>query len=198
MSHGRRLAASALAATVLLAMTPPAGSHEPPVTRAARRAASPLSSHPSLGIIRQSPDFVLPDVDGRPVRLSELRGRVVLLAFIYTSCPSACPLISQRMAILRDRLAEARLFPERVTLLSVTVDPDRDTTSVLARYARAFRADGTGWRFVRDEGERLRPVLLAWDEWTRPVAGEIDHPARVHLIDTRGRVREIYSLALFD
>jgi hypothetical protein len=67
------------------------------------------------------------------------------------------------------------------------------------RYARSFRADPQGWRFLREDPVRLGPVLAAWDEWTRALpGGEIDHPARLHLIDGRGRVREIYSLALFD
>jgi protein SCO1/2 len=45
----------------------------------------------------------------------------------------------------------------------------------------------------------LRPVLAAYDEWTRPQPnGEIDHPARLYLIDRRGRIREIYSISFFD
>src|SRR5439155_486363 len=56
-----------------------------------------------------------------------------------------------------------------------------------------------GWTFLRDRPDALRPVLAAWDEWTRPLpGGEIDHPARLYLIDGAGRIREIYSLALFD
>jgi cytochrome oxidase Cu insertion factor (SCO1/SenC/PrrC family) len=55
------------------------------------------------------------------------------------------------------------------------------------------------WRLLREEPERLGPALAADDEWTRRAPrGEIDHPARLHLIDARGRVREIYSLAFFD
>ncbi len=157
-----------------------------------------MSSNPSLGIIRPAPDFTLRDVRGREVRLSEFGGRVVLLSFIYASCPASCPLVTQRMALLRSRLREAGLFPSRVSLLSVTVDPERDTRPALASYARAFGADHDGWRFLWESPERLRPVLAAYDEWTRPLpGGEIDHPARLYLIDSRGRVREIYSLSFF-
>lgn len=123
----------------------------------------------------------------------------MLLAFIYTSCPGACPLLTQRMALLQARLREARLLPSRVGLLSVTVDPERDSAETLARYAKGFGADSEGWRFLRESQERLRPVLTAYDEWTKPIpGGEIDHPARLYLIDPRGRIREIYSLSLFD
>jgi protein SCO1/2 len=199
MRSACRLAAGALATALALGTAaPPARSHEPVVGPGGRAPAPAFSRAPSLAVIRSAPDFTLPDFEGRLVHLADLRGRVVLLAFIYTSCPSACPLITQRMAVLQARLAEARLFPARVNLLSVTVDPERDSAAVLARYAGAFGANPHGWRFLRDDAARLGPVLLAWDEWTRRVGGEIDHPARLHLIDARGRVREIYSLALFD
>jgi len=186
-----------LTAIVLAAVASPAGSHEsagggrlPP--------GSPLSANPNLSVIRAAPDFTLVDVEGRAVRLAEWRGRVVLLAFIYTSCPAACPLLTQRMAVLQQRLLAERLLPARVALVSITVDPQRDFAPALARYAQAFGAR-EGWRFLRESPDRLAPVLAAYDEWTtRTPGGEIDHPARLHLIDAQGRVREIYNLERFD
>ncbi|PYM96438.1 MAG: hypothetical protein DME08_13385 [Candidatus Rokuibacteriota bacterium] len=134
-------------------------------------AASPggrLTTAPSLAVIRPAPDFALPDVAGTDVKLSE-------------------------------RLTEARLLPGEVTLLSVTVDPERDSAAVLARYAQAFTASPRGWRFLRSEPDRLGPVLARYDEWTKRLPnGDIDHPARLYLIDRAGRIREIYSLGLFD
>jgi cytochrome oxidase Cu insertion factor (SCO1/SenC/PrrC family) len=103
------------------------------------------------------------------------------------------------MASLQSRLKHAGLFPSRAVLLSVTVDPERDIAAALARYARAFGADREGWQFLRESHERLRPVLAVYDEWTRPLSGgEIDHPARLYLIDPQRRIREIYSLSFFD
>lgn len=187
-----------LTALVLAVVASPAGSHEP-AGGGRRPPGSPLSANPSLGVIRTAPDFTLLDVEGRAVRLTELRGRVVLLAFIYTSCPSACPLLTQRMAVLQQRLRAERLLPARVALVSITVDPQRDTAAALGRYARAFGAHRDGWRFLRESPERQAPVLAAYDEWTtRTSSGELDHPARLHLIDAQGRVREIYNLARFD
>lgn len=160
--------------------------------------SSVLSEAPRLPVIRQAPDFTLVDVHGQRVRLADLRGRTVLLAFIYTGCTSACPLLSFRMAQLQTRLAQAGLSGERVSLLSVTVDAERDGAAELERYARRFDAR-PGWHFLRERPERLRPVLMQYDEWTRRLPdGEVDHPARLYLIDPAGRVREIYSLAFFD
>ena len=161
------------------------------------RAIDPaVAAAPWLPVIKPAPEFALLDTAGRPVRLSELRGRVVLVAFVYTRCTAACPLLTARMARLQATLGAD---VERVRLLSITVDPARDSADALAEYARRFAADGRRWRFLREEPAALAPVLAAYDEWTRPVAGgEIEHPARLHLIDAAGRIREIYSLAFFD
>ena len=185
---------SALATLLLAASAATASGHQP-----APAARSPLAPDPSLAVIRPAPDFSLTDPSGADVRLSDLRGRVVLVSFIYTSCTAACPLLTQRMAVLQTRLTEAGLFPAQVNFVSVTVDPDRDSPAVLARYAQAFTANPPGWRMLRSDRDRLGPVLASYDEWTRRLPnGDIDHPARLHLIDRAGRVREIYSLGLFD
>jgi protein SCO1/2 len=158
-----------------------------------------LSTTPSLSIIKPAPDFALRDPAGWVVHLSALRGRVVLLSFIYTSCATACPLLTQQMALLQTRLKQAGVRARSVHFLSVTVDPARDSAEALGRYAKRFAIDPGQWQFLREEPERLAPVLSAYDEWRRPLPdGDIDHPARLYLIDQRGQLREIYSLAFFD
>lgn len=121
------------------------------------------------------------------------------MSFIYTSCPSACPLLTQRMAVVQDRLMASRAWGGNVAFLSITIDPQRDSAEALNAYADRFGADAQGWRFLREAPEQLSPVLATYGEWTRPLPdGEIDHPARVYLIDRHGEVREIYGLSFFD
>ncbi len=189
---------TAVGAAIVLGLWLPLGSlaHQPVGQRAEPVVAGAAAQLP---VIRDAPDFTLIDQEGHGLRLADLRGRVVLISFVYLSCPGACPLITQRMAVLYQQLTSAHLAPDRVRLLSITVDPQRDERSALARYARAIGADGPGWRFLRESPQRLRPVLTAFDEWAKLLPdGEVDHPARLHLIDGRRRVREIYSLAFFD
>jgi protein SCO1/2 len=158
-----------------------------------------VSANPTLSVIASAPDFALKDTAGQTVRLSDYRGRVVLMAFIFTSCPGVCPLISQQMAALQAQLKRAALFPERARLISVTVDPSNDTAEVLSEYATAHGADSAGWSFLRESPEKMKQVLRAYDEWTKLLPkGELDHPARVYLIDQLGNIREIYSLAFFN
>jgi protein SCO1/2 len=158
-----------------------------------------ISANPSLSVIAPAPEFSLRDTSGKPVRLSEYQGRVVLLAFVFTTCPGVCPLISKQMSALQESLKQEGLFGRRANLVSVTVDPETDTAAVLARYAKTYGADPAGWRFLRETPEKTKPVLKAYDEWTKLLPkGELDHPARVYLIDQRGNIREIYSLAFFN
>jgi protein SCO1/2 len=158
-----------------------------------------VSANPSLSVIAKAPAFTLRDPIGRVVRLADYRGQVVLLAFVFTTCPGVCPLISKQMSALQESLKAEGLFGGKASLLSVTVDPETDTAPVLAKYAQSYGADPTGWRFLRESPENLTPVLKAYDEWTKLLPkGEIDHPARVYLIDRIGNIREIYSLAFFN
>lgn len=191
-----RIVAVLLAAWLGGAAAFPASAHEP--APPSPGPASPLSPAPPLPAIRSAPELALLDLEGGEVRLSALRGRVVLVSFIYTSCTTACPLLMRRMSLLQERLARDAGGRE-VVFLSATVDPERDDAAVLRAYARRFGADTRRWSFLRHDPVRLRAALAPWDEWTRRAPdGEIDHPARLHLVDRRGLVREIYSLIFFD
>lgn len=103
------------------------------------------------------------------------------------------------MQDVQGKLKSAGLFGRQAVMLSMTIDPETDTAPVLSEYARQYGADPAGWRFLRESEERTQPVLKAYDEWTKKTRkGEMDHPARVYLIDPRGNIREIYSLAFFN
>ncbi len=168
---------------------------------ACSHAAEPraLSANPTLSVIGRAADFILRDLTDQPVKLSDYRGKVVVLAFIFTSCKSVCPLISKQMQALQDELKKGALFGDKASMLSVTVDPEKDTAAALAKYAENFGADAKGWRFLREEPAKLKAVLAAYDEWTKLLPSEeVDHPARVYLVDRAGNIREVYSLAFFD
>ena len=198
--YGRRLVASVMFAAFLLAGgNARSSAHEVQQSAPMHASSLAIAEHPSLAVIRAAPDFTLLDTRDQAFTLSQIRGRVVLVSFIYTACTTTCPLLTHRMGLLQDRLKSAGFWPRSASFLSVTVDPERDSAPVLAHYAERFDAEDPNWRFLRDEPARLRSVLAAYDEWTKPLPdGELDHPARVYLIDRRGYIREIYALAFFD
>jgi protein SCO1/2 len=195
----RRRTTILLASAILTASSPIARGYDDAQSAAALRVLLGVAAHPHLPVIKPAPDFILADTANRDFALSMLRGRVVLLSFIYTGCTTTCPLLMQRMTVLADELRQAGLWGPSASFVSVTVDPDRDTTAVLSAYAEGYEAIDPNWRFLHGEPARLRPVLVSYDEWTRPLPdGEIDHPARVYLIDRNGNIREIYALGFFD
>ena len=101
-----------------------------------------------LAIGETVPDFRLTDQKRRPVALSDLRGKVVAINFIYTSCalPNFCLRIANNFGVLQKRF-KAQLGRDLV-LLTVTFDPVHDTPEVLAQYASRWNADPATWHFL--------------------------------------------------
>jgi len=153
---------------------------------------------PDLG---QLPSFALIDQDGKPFGPAEVHGKVWVADFIFTSCSDACPRLTARMRSLQDRLDPA----ERIGLLSVTVDPERDTPQKLAEYARISGAHGSLWKFVTGAQREVERTVVngfhiamgkvpaeATDDALRAQAFEILHGDRLVLVDARGRLRGYY------
>src|SRR5436190_23020979 len=84
-----------------------------------------------LPVIGEAPDFVLRAQDGTQVTLTQYRGKAVAVAFIFASCSSTCPILTAKMATVKDRLGGD--FGSRIIFLSITVDPEHDIRGVLRR-----------------------------------------------------------------
>ena len=153
-------------------------------------------SFPSpLADIGPAPAVSLIDAAGRPFALESLRGKAVLVSFIYTTCNGSCPATTHTLYRVQEVLKGAGLWETRVHFVSITLDPARDTPEVLARYARIYAADPAAWHFLGGPPERVARSIAAWDMWARTnAAGVLDHPSRIFLVDPRGRRREIYNL----
>jgi protein SCO1/2 len=152
-----------------------------------------------LAVIRPAPDFALTDQDGKALDSADLRGKVVLVSFVFTTCNGTCPATTHRMCTVADALHEQGLLKGgRVQLVSITLDPDRDTPAALRRYMRLYDIDPAHWCFLTGPPRQVEKVIADWGMWARPAAqGQLDHPSRIFLVDPRGRVREIYNLEVF-
>jgi len=148
-----------------------------------------------LPIIQQAPDVDLIDHASKTVRSADLKGKVFLVSFIFTTCSGSCPATTHRMAKIHDTLQERHSSEQGVHLVSITLDPERDTPERLAGYMRLYEIDGKNWSFLTGSTANVMKTISAWGMWARPAAnGQLDHPSRVFLVDRRGRIREIYSL----
>lgn len=148
-----------------------------------------------LADIGPAPGVRLTDSRGEPFTLSKLRGKAVVVSFIFTTCNGTCPATTRELARVRDVVKKAGLWGTDVAFVSISLDPERDTPEVLSRYARDFGAEDDSWHFLTGLPARVEEVLDAWDMWARRnVSGVLDHPSRVFLVDPNGRQREIYNL----
>jgi protein SCO1/2 len=155
-----------------------------------------LGAPPSsrLAVIQPAPDFTLTTQEGAELRSSTLRGQILLVTFIFTTCNGTCPATTYRMAQVQQELKRHDLS-KSVRLLSITLDPARDTPERLRGYMQLYDADSSNWTFLTGTPEDVSKVIAAWGMWVRPAAnGQLDHPSRVFLVDQKGRVREIYNL----
>ena len=139
----------------------------------------------------QVPDIALVDRSGQPLALRGLRGKAVLLTFIYTSCPDVCSLTTAAMATLQQHLtAEER---ERVFFLSITTDPETDTPPVLQAYASRHSADLASWAFLTGTRQAVQEVWRSFGlTVNRLREGMVEHPAYTLLIDQEGTARYRY------
>lgn len=110
--------------------------------------------------IAPAPSFTLTNQLGRPLSDVELRGRVVVANFIYTTCTDICPALTAQMASLRTHLADEGLLGDDVVLLSISVDPARDTPDVLKAFSEPFAADPTSWHFLTGDEAAVREVVV--------------------------------------
>ena len=132
------------------------------------------------------PDFKLTDQKGKSIALSDLRGKVVAVNFIYTSCPlpNFCLRIANNFGVLQKRF-KARLGRDLI-LLTVTFDPVHDTPEVLSKYASRWSADATTWHFLTGEVSDVQRVCRLFGVDVFPDEGLMYHSLHTAIIDRQG------------
>jgi protein SCO1/2 len=150
-----------------------------------------------LPVVGPAPDFALTSQDGALVALAALRGKVVVVAFIYTTCPDICPLLTQKMVQIQDALGSD--FGANIAFVSISIDPEHDTPEILRDYARAWGAKLQGWNFLTGSPEAVREVTHRYGTFAaRNVQGGVDHTQLTSIIDRAGTVRVQYIGARFN
>jgi len=143
-----------------------------------------------------APDITLSDQNGRPFRLSEQRGKLVLLFFGYTHCPDVCPTTLGEFARLHRKLGP---HADQVRFVFITLDPQRDTPAEVAAFVQKFQAGIIG---LSGSEAELQPV---WDAYgvvraVQPVDGPVeyllDHSAQTYLIDRQGRLQATFPFGM--
>lgn len=133
-------------------------------------------------------DFSLTDQSGRILRFESLRGKVVLVAFAYTTCPDVCPLITAALRQVQSSLTAKERAS--VQLLTVTTDPEIDSPKVLAAYAMRYGAKLDNWAFLTGDVKSLSKVWRNFGVGVkRKARGLVDHTPLTAVVDQQGVLR---------
>lgn len=157
-------------------------------TETARRLA--VRRHPI-----QIPSVALQLQSGSRISLADLRGKWLLVDFIYTRCPSYCVALGGEFAQLQDTL-ERPLTQGKVQLLSISFDPAHDTPAQLNAYMQRSRDRGQGWiaaRPIEPQGLVQLKQAFGITVIADPASGGYTHNAAIHLVDPSGRLVQIFD-----
>jgi protein SCO1/2 len=147
--------------------------------------ASTASKLPNYGRV---PDFSMTDSNGHRFDRKMLSGAVWVVDFIYTNCPAECPRMTSKM----HQIAEQIQGEDNVGLLSISVDPNRDTPAVLHNFAQRYGGATAQWHFVT--GTAATVHLLAYTTFhVGDVIANMEHSTKFILVDKNGDIRGYYS-----
>ena len=153
---------------------------------------STFSTEPQIlteSVTASVPDFNLTNQQGQPLGLSDMEGKIWIADFIFTNCPTICPAMTQEMARL-----QSEFVADPVYFVSFSVDPERDTSAVLARYATAYGADDRRWHFLT--GNKAKIYQLAEKGFSLAAGqsgSEILHSSRFVLVKPDGNIHNHYD-----
>ncbi len=132
-----------------------------------------------------APNFLLTDQFGKPVSLAEFKGKPVVLTFLYTNCPDQCPLTAEKLHATLQDLGSAA---PNVSMLAVSTDPARDTTSAALKFSQAHRMQND-WHYLVGPKSKLAPIWSAYSIYAQPQQQTVNHSLGLYLIDKQGHER---------
>ncbi len=143
---------------------------------------------PELPVLREAPAFSAANYDGRTVTQDDLRGRVWIAYFFFTSCSGPCPIMNSTANVLQ---AEFKDMSD-LRIVGFTVDPDNDSVERLAKYAVRYNAQPGRWYMLRTDFETVGSIAVdgfAMGDRTTPAL----HSTRFALVDRAGKVRGYFD-----
>ena len=134
-------------------------------------------------------DFALTDQSGQPRALADFKGKVVVVFFGYVQCPDVCPTTLSTLREVREKLGADG---EKLQVVFITVDPERDTGEVMSLYVPAFHPSFVGLRGDAATTEKVAKefrILYLKNPGKTPTSYTVDHSAGVFIFDTQGKIR---------
>ena len=132
-------------------------------------------------------DFQLRDPQGKTRSLQDFRGKYVLVFFGFTQCPAICPTALARAAAMKQQMGKDG---ERLQVIFISIDPERDTPELMAEYTKAFDPSFIGLRGNEQETKQVADEFKVF--YAKVKTGSdytMDHSTLSYLFDTNGRIR---------
>lgn len=153
--------------------------------RSAFATPAATSRQVSASTVDYLPDVTLRDQAGLPVSLAALRGKLVVVGFIHTSCEGVCQLMTAKMKTIAQDFDPG--FGAKLTMVSITTDPREDRPPQLSAYAKEQGATGNGWLFLTGKPAAIRSVLKLYDVNQDMSDDEMTHVFDLFLLGPDGR-----------
>ncbi len=159
---------------------------------ACNRAPAPQGAWDAANTDDCLPAVSLIDQNGNHLSLASLKGKPVLVDFIYTSCPGPCLTLTSKLVAVAEQLGPR--LGQQVEMVSITLDPEHDSPQALKAFARRQDADRRGWRFLTGTPQQIESVLAAYKvRRIREADGSVTHMETLFLLGPDGHQRRIYN-----
>jgi protein SCO1/2 len=143
--------------------------------------------------IMSAPTFTLETTTGEGYNSDN--GKVKLVTFFFTNCPDICPMTLVDFQDIQQTLKDEGLFADKVELLAITLDPERDDIKTLQQYSKGFGPDPSGWHFLRGSDEEIK-ILMEQLKYSffKDESGFVNHPTSMYMIDQNNVVRSLHKM----
>jgi protein SCO1/2 len=144
---------------------------------------------PDLVVIGQVPNFKFTNQDGKVITNTDFKGKVYVVEFFFTTCPSICPIMNDNMIKIQNKF----FGNPNLAIASITINPETDTPAVLKEYAKKHNITNPNWHFLTGEKQKIYDLankgFNLYVGENSEVAGGFEHSGFFALIDQEGNIR---------
>lgn len=144
---------------------------------------------PELAVIGKVPDFSFTNQSGKTITNITYKGKVYIVEFFFTTCPSICPIMNRNMVIIQNEF----FGNPKLGIASFSIDPDHDTSSVLMEYAKEYKITNTNWHLLTGDKDKIYKLanegFNLYVGENSEVEGGFEHSGFFALIDQEGNIR---------
>ncbi len=166
--------------------------------------AAPRRKHPSYEELTKKPDplektwdrYKLTDSAGKEFSVDKFRGKLVLVNFFFAHCPDICPPQTAGLNTVLKKLGPRER--EAIVFVSISIDPERDTSKQLAAYKKQFGITSSSWLFATAPRATIEKIAGQFGSLSDDKKSPLDHIARFYLVNTEGQLLLSYSAAPVD